>query len=939
METFYKPNVFLFLPEGACSQSSLHFDNVRIMPNSGVSSAGTVGEITHALDIIKDDIKFNESWTILIFSKDGGVNFPPTMPYNRALLPIPVFRWSLGQRLDQTWLDLELPEIYRLLRHSKQKPGIVVCYADNLIKIHSLPSSIPEGDVVSFGIWERPEDLSGRGALLCHRDRPSEVSCYLSAPSANLLRSMGIEYAFLGDAGIQLLSHKAVQLLCEYSEQSPEARFDSDFLEALGNNPVKQNEMLSGKLSSSVCILEKAKLYSLKTGRDVIQSVSTLMNLELDETKLGMMGAKRHPDQYLQNSRFSFPLRLEENHTLWVENSVIPKMWKLSHEHVFTGIPENEWNLKLEEQVCLDFSPVGEDQWCIKFYRIDDDLRQTSGQSSWMGGVEKWLALRHISLDQCSDFIDLKLFPVMPIEEISASFIEWLVSNEPDNDPEFATLWSKCKKFSLNECLRQMNHTRSDSQRNQLRNECLGAMLKNSRWSVFYKADLESTAELYASTSLSLPIKFIDVMDGYEPLQVVHDRMFRSAVMRYRKETDWEDMESEAFKTLSKMLVQDAQIERVDPKQSIIEDQVVWGRCPVRFDLAGGWSDTPPYCLERGGRVVNLAVDLNGQPPIQVFAKLCDRPELVVRSIDQGVEKRITTYEELSTYAQPGDSFALAKAALAQAGFLPAFSKVTYPSLQKQLESFGGGVELSLLSAVPKGSGLGTSSILAATVLATLGEACGLNWDKNVLFTRTLALEQMLTTGGGWQDQAGGIFRGVKMVETGSGLKQTPTLRWLPDHLFEEDYANKLILLYYTGITRMAKNILHEIVRGIFLNSPQHLKIIEEIADNAQMAFNAIQMADYSALIASIKESWRLNQLLDKGTNPVGVQEILKKIENYLEAAKLLGAGGGGYLLLFAKDRDAAAHIRKILTENPPNKRARFVQFSLSQYGLQLTRS
>ena len=177
------------------------------------------------------------------------------------------------------------------------------------------------------------------------------------------------------------------------------------------------------------------------------------------------------------------------------------------------------------------------------------------------------------------------------------------------------------------------------------------------------------------------------------------------------------------------------------------------------------------------------------------------------------------------------------------------------------------------------------------------------------------------------------------MVETGSGLKQTPTLRWLPDHLFEEDYANKLILLYYTGITRMAKNILHEIVRGIFLNSPQHLKIIEDIADNAQVAFNAIQMADYSALVASIRESWRLNQLLDKGTNPVGVQEILKKIENYLEAAKLLGAGGGGYLLLFAKDRDAAAHIRKILTENPPNKRARFVQFSLSQYGLQLTRS
>ena len=67
------------------------------------------------------------------------------------------------------------------------------------------------------------------------------------------------------------------------------------------------------------------------------------------------------------------------------------------------------------------------------------------------------------------------------------------------------------------------------------------------------------------------------------------------------------------------------------------EDQIVWARSPVRLDLAGGWTDTPPYCIEHGGKVLNVAVDLNGQPPIQVFARLSDRPELVVRSIDLGV--------------------------------------------------------------------------------------------------------------------------------------------------------------------------------------------------------------------------------------------------------------------------------------------------------------
>jgi galactokinase/mevalonate kinase-like predicted kinase len=246
---------------------------------------------------------------------------------------------------------------------------------------------------------------------------------------------------------------------------------------------------------------------------------------------------------------------------------------------------------------------------------------------------------------------------------------------------------------------------------------------------------------------------------------------------------------------------------------------------------------------------------------------------------------------------------------------------------------------LSLLSAVPKGSGLGTSSILAATVLAALGDLCGLDWDRNVLFTRTLALEQLLTTGGGWQDQAGAIFRAIKLIETGPGLAQKPALRWLPQHLFERDFANEVILLYYTGLTRLAKNILREIVRGIFLNSPSHLRIIEAIGANAVRASDAIQRCDYAELARVIDRSWQLNQQLDSGTNPPEVQGILARVAKHLAATKLLGAGGGGYLLMFAHDEAAARQIRQTLSNEPPNDRARFVDFSLSETGQQVTRS
>jgi galactokinase/mevalonate kinase-like predicted kinase len=311
-----------------------------------------------------------------------------------------------------------------------------------------------------------------------------------------------------------------------------------------------------------------------------------------------------------------------------------------------------------------------------------------------------------------------------------------------------------------------------------------------------------------------------------------------------------------------------------------------------------------------------------------------------MRSIDLGAEERVRAYEELASYAEPGSEFAVAKAALALAGFLPRFSAGRkFGTLEEQLREFGGGIEVSLLCAVPKGSGLGTSSILAATLLSTIGALCGLSWDRNVLFSRTLALEQMLTTGGGWQDQAGGIYPGVKLIETAAGLSQKPTLRWLPQDLFKGDRANHSVLLYYTGLTRLAKNILQEIVRSIFLNSPSHLAIVEEIGANAEGAFNAIQQLDYEALTESIQRSWFLNQRLDSGTNPPAVQAILDSIGDYLKAAKLLGAGGGGYLLLFAKDEAAGRRIRQRLAASPPNPRARFVDLSLSETGLQVTRS
>jgi galactokinase/mevalonate kinase-like predicted kinase len=416
--------------------------------------------------------------------------------------------------------------------------------------------------------------------------------------------------------------------------------------------------------------------------------------------------------------------------------------------------------------------------------------------------------------------------------------------------------------------------------------------------------------------------------------------MFRAEVARRRgRSGEAATAEAEAFAILRDCVVERVAGAPARPRCTVLPDQIVWGRCPVRLDLAGGWTDTPPYCLEFGGRVVNLAVDLNGQPPIQVFARVAPEPRLVIRSIDLGVEERIETYDDLLRPERLGSGFSVARAALALAGFHPRFGAAPSGTLRRQLEEFGGGLELSMLSAVPKGSGLGVSSILAATLLGTLSDLGGLAWNRLDLMARVSALEQLLTSGGGWQDQLGGILEGIKYVETAPGLDQTPTVRWLPGRFFRESDFRGSMVLYYTGITRIARNVLGEIVRGLFLNDRDRLITLDGIGRNAVAAREAIQQQDWPAFVRAVRASWTLNQRLDRGTNPPEVRAIVEQCGPELAACKLLGAGGGGYLLILARDPDAAGVLRRRLAASPPNPRARVVDFALSEKGLQVTRS
>ena len=861
----------------------------------------------------------------------------------KALMPVPVMRWSHGQRLDQTLLDLQADDYARLLAEAPDSAKILIASGDVYLKFPEEIPNIPQADVVGFGMMVSPEVASHFGVFFSPRGTQGEVSFFLQKPTPEKIRELAADYSYFVDTGLWLLSAKAASLLmkrCGWQgkefagDRATNYELYAQFGPSLGKTPV-ENDAHINALTSAIVPMAGAEFYHFGTTRQMIESLSGLQNRSTGRIEQDDFLRKPHPDMYVLNSSFAFKKRSPDHRMLWIENCALPDEFLPSGENALTGLPAGNWTFSLALGDCIDCVPVGESAFVIRNYGFDDPFSGPIEKALWMGRPAiEWFEKRGISLAQAgiAPDTDIQEAPIFAsVENLTSSWIDWLLN--PADHPGAAEAWLAGPRFSAREIGEQINLARLLAQRRELSAKASQRFWEHRSSNPFFRVDLENAATIYAAGSHDLPLPTTDSSDA---LRRMHEQAFLFAVQRARKQ-DGSTAERHAFSALSERIIDFCR--PVTPQNSLIDDQILWARSPVRLDLAGGWSDTAPFCLKHGGAVVNIGVDLNGQPPVQVFAKVCQERHILIRSIDLGAQTIVCSFAELENCSQVGDAFSLAKAAFCLAGFHPRFHRRAPATLDQLLGEFGGGIEVSLLAATPKGSGLGTSSVLAATLLAALASTGGLGWDREEIFRRTMALEQMLTSGGGWQDQAGGIYHGVKLVETMPGLDQVPTVRWLPEQLLGPLTANRMALLYYTGMTRVAKNILQEIVRGMLLNSHSKMEVLFAIRNHARAAYQSIQKENWTDLCRVVQTSWELNQALDVGTNPPAVASILSSVKDYTAGVKLLGAGGGGYMLLLAKDEEAGNRIREKLTSAPPNPRARFVDFSISSSGLQITRS
>ena len=335
----------------------------------------------------------------------------------------------------------------------------------------------------------------------------------------------------------------------------------------------------------------------------------------------------------------------------------------------------------------------------------------------------------------------------------------------------------------------------------------------------------------------------------------------------------------------------------------------------ARIDFGGGWTDTPPYSIERGGTVLNAAVTLRGAYPIVVAGEWLAEPRLILESCDIDATVEPAAAGEVLNYANPADPFALLKAALVLHGIVPADSDPQTP-LAAIMRRWGRGLRLSTQTSIPRGSGLGTSSIMAGAVLACLARLTPSSSTEDgrwaptgALFDAVLTLEQMLTTGGGWQDQVGGLVGGIKLVTTPPGLPQRIQVEPVTLAPATRTALAERLLLVYTGQQRLAKNLLRAVMGRWMARDPEMVAILREIARLALAMRAALEVGDLDQFGALIGEHWEINKRMDPGcTNPF-IDGLMDAMRPLMCGAKLAGAGGGGFAIVIAR-AGGAAHER-----------------------------
>lgn len=376
-----------------------------------------------------------------------------------------------------------------------------------------------------------------------------------------------------------------------------------------------------------------------------------------------------------------------------------------------------------------------------------------------------------------------------------------------------------------------------------------------------------------------------------------------------------EIISTKAFKCLSDTLTSNTDYTAVF--NPVIKKDEVCVKLPLRVNFGGGWSDTPPYCNEHGGTVLNASILLNNEKPVIVTIRKIKERKIILESSDMDVYSEFDDIKSLQSVGDPFDPFVLQKASLLACGIIPFKSE----KLDTVLDNLGSGFYMdTTVVGVPKGSGLGTSSILAAACVKALSEFFGLNYNLDEVYSIVLKMEQLMSTGGGWQDQVGGLSHGIKYITSKAGISQKINVEYVDVSENTMNELNERFALIYTGQRRLARNLLRDVVGRYIGNDKDTLYALKNIKSLAKKMKDELEDGDIDEFASLLSKHWELSKMIDSESTNNLIDQIFESIDDMIDGKMICGAGGGGFLQVILKKgvskKELSDRLKSVFTDS-----------------------
>ena len=300
---------------------------------------------------------------------------------------------------------------------------------------------------------------------------------------------------------------------------------------------------------------------------------------------------------------------------------------------------------------------------------------------------------------------------------------------------------------------------------------------------------------------------------------------------------------------------------------------IIRSKAPLRISFGGGGTDVPPYPEERGGAVLSSTIDR------YAYCTLIERTDdsINVKSLDYDI---VTSYH-VNDELQYDGKLDLVKAAI-------------------KVLKVKNGFNLFLHSDAPPGSGLGTSSALVVALVGAFK-----HWLKLPLTDYDIAelayhIERKEAgIKGGKQDQYAATFGGFNFIEFLGKTTIVNPLRIRMDTLSELEYR---LMLCYTGKARLSAGIIEDQAKGYIQRKDDVVHALDETKKLAISMKNALLLGKLNEFGLLLHEGWGCKKRFSNKVTDTRIDELYEVArQNGAIGGKLLGAGGGGYLLFLCE--------------------------------------